>query len=56
MDENKYNRNKQAKSYIDILEDQVSDLDKFSVENDDLFDVQVVTLKEIVKDLRKQLL
>lgn len=41
---------------IDILEDQIGDLELISVQFDDMFDVQLVSLKELVKDLRKQLL
>lgn len=46
---------KEAHELITLLEDQILELDKFSVNNDDVFDVQVYNLKEVIKDLRKQL-
>lgn len=41
---------------IDVLEDQIEYLEKISIDNDDIFDVQLVSLKQLVLDLRKQLL
>ena len=44
-----------ANDLIDLLEDAITDLSHFSVDNDDMFDVQIPRLEELVKELRKQL-
>lgn len=44
-----------ASDLIAILGDSIEDLDRFSIRHDDIFNVQIYELREIVKNLRKQL-
>lgn len=43
-----------ANNLIDLIEDAVKDLDKFSAYNDDSFNSQVDKFYELVKEARRQ--
>lgn len=45
----------EANNLIDLVEDSVKDLDKFSVANDDCFSSEVYEMYELVKRARRQL-
>lgn len=46
---------KEANQLIDLIDQAITDLDYFSVRNDDVFVTQIINLQEAVKDCRKQL-
>lgn len=45
----------EASDLIALLDDAVTDLDRFSVRHDDLFNSEIIELQELVKRCRKQL-
>lgn len=46
----------EAHALLDILQDQVSDLDSFSVDNGDMFSSEVYEMFELIKRARRQLI
>jgi hypothetical protein len=54
-DQTKEGINNDANLYIDFLEDALQDLDRFSVENDDVFSSEVYEMRDLILRARKQL-